>query len=363
MRIEQPRVALVFRGDRPQRDVAVLAGSRLEPVAAALSAAGLAVEVAVYADAFAGAVRRQLLGVHGVLVWVDPVTGHEDRTMLDGVLRDVAAAGVWVSAHPDVIVKMGTKEVLYRTRTLGWGSDTQLYRSPGEFREAFPSRLASGEARVLKQSRGNGGIGVWKVQLPAGGSRPGPETVVQVQSARARDDTVEEVSLGVFMARCEKYFGYADGQSFLVDQAFQPSIADGLTRCYLVKNEVVGFCRQYPAGRSPKELAARTSPVPPPARVFGLPSAKTMFGPDDPALQSLRRRVETEWLPAMQALVDVDDRSLPALWDADFLFGAGEESYVLSEINVSAVTPFPAQAVPKLVNAVCGALGVTPLQA
>jgi hypothetical protein len=35
-------------------------------------------------------------------------------------LRDVAARGVWVSAHPDVVQKMGTKEVLHRTRTMSW---------------------------------------------------------------------------------------------------------------------------------------------------------------------------------------------------------------------------------------------------
>ena len=34
------------------------------------------------------------------------------------MLREVATAGVWVSAHPDVILKMGVKSVLYRTREL-----------------------------------------------------------------------------------------------------------------------------------------------------------------------------------------------------------------------------------------------------
>ena len=47
------------------------------------------------------------------------------------LLREVARAGPWVSAHPDVILKMGVKEVLYRTRHLGWGTDTHLYRSAG----------------------------------------------------------------------------------------------------------------------------------------------------------------------------------------------------------------------------------------
>ena len=73
------------------------------------------------------------------------------------LLRDVAAKGPWVSAHPDVILKMGVKEVLHRTRHLGWGTDTRLYRTAEEFRDAFPVSLGSGGARVLKQNRGNAG--------------------------------------------------------------------------------------------------------------------------------------------------------------------------------------------------------------
>ena len=83
---------------------------------------------------------------------------------LDALLRDVANQGVWVSAHPDVTLKMGVKEVLYRTKQLGWGTDTQLYRTADAFHEEFPRRLRSDGPRVLKQNRGNDGQGVWKVE-------------------------------------------------------------------------------------------------------------------------------------------------------------------------------------------------------
>ena len=46
---------------------------------------------------------------------------------------------------------MGVKEVLYRTRHLGWGADTHRYDSALE----FPQRLRTGGPRVLKQNRGN----------------------------------------------------------------------------------------------------------------------------------------------------------------------------------------------------------------
>ena len=115
--------------------------------------------------------RKQLLAVDGVLVWVDPLHEGKTRIVLEALLRDVASRGPWVSAHPDVILKMGVKEVLHRTKHLGWGADTRLYRTAADFGAGFPPRLQSSGPRVLKQNRGNGGQGVWNVELvsdPAG---------------------------------------------------------------------------------------------------------------------------------------------------------------------------------------------------
>jgi hypothetical protein len=58
--------------------------------------------------------------------------------------------------------------------------------------------------------------------------------------------------------------------------------------------------------------------------------------------------MENEWTPQMMKLLDIEVESLPAIWDADFLYGAraasGEDTYVLCEINVSSVFPFPEDA-------------------
>src|SRR6202043_2080865 len=137
--------------------------NRFHRVFEALAEQGIHAEPAVYDEDFADEVRAQLLRVDGVLVWVDPLHEGKTRSALDALLRDVAARGPWVSAHPDVTLKMGVKEVLYRTRHLGWGSDTQLYRSEQAFRDEFPARLLAGGPRVLKRNRGNAGQGVWKV--------------------------------------------------------------------------------------------------------------------------------------------------------------------------------------------------------
>ena len=58
--------------------------------------------------------------------------------------------------------------------------------------------------------------------------------------------------------------------------------------------------------------------------------------------------METEWVPALMKLLDIAAPELPLIWDADFLYGprtaAGEDTYVLCEINVSSVFPIPDEA-------------------
>jgi hypothetical protein len=357
------RIALVFRGDAAVRKSAMVKGSRLAPIADAMASVGLAAEAAVFSEDCVEEIREQLLGVAGALVWVDPVTGSDDRSVLDALLRELSSAGVYVSAHPDVILRMGTKEVLYTTRELSWGTDTYLYKTPQDLEEGLSRLLDRGQARVLKQYRGNGGIGVWKVELLRPGASVTLESAVLVQSARARDDTVEETTLGAFLDGTRKYFAYAGGEGRLVDQPYLPRITEGLIRCYLVADEVVGFSRQYPEARSSDEPEGSTRVQSLPERVFGLPSAKTMFGPDEPTLGRLRNNVEYEWLPGLQSLTGVETSSLPVLWDADFILGppddTGRDTYVLTEVNVSAVAPFPEQAVPKLAEAVIRHVGLT----
>ncbi len=318
----QPRVALVWRGDQESRARASAQRGRLAPVFEALAGEGVAGEPAVYCEEAAAEFREQLLGMDAVLVWVDPISEGRNRSQLDPLLRDVAAQGVWVSAHPEVILKMGVKEVLHRTRDLGWGTDTQLYASPQDFRARFPVQLADGP-RVLKQNRGNGGQGVWKVELSGDGA-------VDVLHAR-RGSEIEHMPLAALMARMEGYFA---GEGRLIDQPFQARLPEGMIRCYLVQDRVVGFGRQL--------IKALLPPA------AGEPGPRIMSGADYPPFQPLRASMERDWVPAMIRRLDMAAADLPVIWDADFLYGpktpTGEDTYVLCEINVSAVLPIPDEA-------------------
>lgn len=337
---ETPRIGLLWRGDRRAEAPWPAADRGLGPLFGAFAALPAVIVPVPYSDDAVDEVREQLLGLDGVLVWVNPIQDGASRARLDPLLREAAAAGVWVSADPRVILLMGTKEILYRTRHLGWGSDTSLYRSPGEFASGFPARLARLGRLVLKQGRGNGGNGIWKVELPGGKPGPaGPDTVVRVQDARARDGSAELVPLGEFMRRCEEYFAWS---GCLVDQVFQDRLADGMIRCYFTQDEVAGFGRQWPRG-----LLDDPPQGPAPATV--------MQGPGAEQWQRLRVQAETEWVPQMISILGITRDDLPVIWDADFLFGpqteTGDDTYVLCEINISAVWPFPPTAAPAVAAA------------
>ena len=345
------RVAVVWRGDAEAERVGIASNERLRPVFEAFNALGVTVDGIVYRDEIRDTVLDRLGTVDGVLVWVDPIGKNgETRAVLDRLLRTAADRGVWVSAHPDVIAAIGTKEVLYRTRDVGWGHDVHLYRSTVELREQLPARLTAGP-RVLKPQRGNGGIGIWKIT----NIDDQPVTLdseVSVHEARIRTLDTDTMPLGKFLDRLADTFA---SNGSLIDQPFQTRVAEGLIRTYLVTNTVVGFAVQGPGDLVHEPDGAD--------RIMGLPSPKTMFPPDHPRFGPLRQQLEHQWLPSLQQLVDIPTDKLPALWDIDFLLGpktgTGDDTYVLCEINASCITPFPPETPTKLADTTLSLLAAT----
>jgi hypothetical protein len=329
---EVGKLALLWPRDAPKWHAATPRNYRLHRVFDALAAHGIEAEPALYADDVADQVREQLLRCDGVLVWVDPLSEGRDRVVLDALLRDVASNGVWVSTHPDVILKMGVKEVLHSTRHLGWGTDTHLYRDIGAFHEEFPQRLRAAGPRVLKQNRGNGGQGVWKVESTSESGQDG--AIVRVLHA-PRGSVPQEMPLGRFMRRCEPYFA---NNGCIVDQPFQVRLPDGMIRCYMGADKVIGFGHQLIRALMPPPSEGADSDSAQPGPRIMHPATALEF-------QALRKKMESEWTPRMMQLLDIDAGSLPIIWDADFLYGprdaSGQDSYVLCEINVSSVFPFP----------------------
>jgi hypothetical protein len=328
-------VAIVWRGNREERRDAIAHNNRYHQIFEELIGLGIDARPEVYNDDMAGEIREQLLKADGVLVWVDPIHQGQTRKRLDAMLCDVAVHGPWVSAHPDVILKMGVKEVLYRTKHLGWGTDTHLYKSMGEFHAIFPRRLRKFGPLVIKQNRGNGGQGVWKVELTDEAATDAQH--VSVLHAQ-RGSVPQRLLLEDFMANCERYFASA---GCIVDQPFQPRLPEGMIRCYMGVDKVVGFGQQLIKALIPPPSEGPDSPA-------AQPGPRIMYGADATLFQALRKKMEEEWTPQMTATLGIDAASLPIIWDADFLYGphtaSGEDSFVLCEINVSSVFRIPDQA-------------------
>jgi glutathione synthase/RimK-type ligase-like ATP-grasp enzyme len=138
----------------------------------------------VFEDTAVDDVRDELLALDGVLVWVNPIQDGANRSNVDALLTEAAARGIWVSANPTVILQLGTKEVLFATRSIGWGVDTELYRTPEELAQRFAPWLGERGRLVLKQARGDGGNGVWRVELTDPKAAPGRDATVRVFDAR-----------------------------------------------------------------------------------------------------------------------------------------------------------------------------------
>ena len=117
-----------------------------------------------------------------------------------------------------------------------------------------------------------------------------------------------------------------------------------MIRCYLVQDKVVGFGHQ--------EINA-LYPVPF-GEVARVPTQRLYFDENQIEFQVIRQPMEAEWLPELCKILGIQAADLPMIWDADFMLGtkssSGEDTFVLCEINVSSVYPFPPSALQPLVQ-------------
>ena len=327
---QTPRVALLYPGDRAARERADPAASRFAALFDAFAAAGMPAEPAVWHDHFAEEVAAQLRRVQVVLVWCNPIEDGRRRDRLDAVLRDVARAGVFVSAHPEAVQRLGTKDVLFETRDLPFGSDVVRVDSLAQLASELPHRLHRG-ARVLKQHRGHSGIGVWRVERSGDG-------LLNVQHAQ-RGAAPQRMDMRTLQATLAPYFEPAAG-GHMVDQAWQPRLAEGMVRAYLVEDRVAGFGHQTINALHPE--AAQPGP-------------RLYHGPELAGFQDLRQQLEHDWVTQLRERVGLAREQLPLLWDCDFMLGdanpGGIQRFVLCEVNVSSVSPFPPSCIAALVQA------------
>lgn len=313
------RVGLLVRRSRAAPDQPTRTEERLVAIAAVLSHVGLAAEIVPFSEERASEVRRHVMDLAACLVWINPLQDGRDRRVVNALIAEAATAGVRVSAHPDVIHAIGTKEVLYRTRDFGWALPVELHTSAEELKAALRRHEQAAVTRVLKPLRGNDGDGVSRITPLGKGSW-------KVRRASDDQESVTDADeITVMLAT-----SLASGG--VIDQAAGDASELGMVRCYMSLDRCVGFARQLP--RAPGRDA------------FAMKSEKVFHPREAPAFADLLAAMEEEWAPALLKATGVRRDEAPLLWDADFLFRRAPRAFPLAlcEINASCVSPFPPEA-------------------
>jgi hypothetical protein len=312
-----------------------LAEDKYRDLAAAFISQGYDVRSVLYSDEQAAELAPKLLAFNMVLVWVNPIEQGNDRSRLDSLLSDIAAKGCLVSTHPEVILKIGTKDILFKTKHMDWGGDIEMYSSFDDFTRLFPAKLTASKTRILKQYRGNGGNGVFKVKELTG-HRAG--ITHAIAGGEMRTLTWDE-----FFNEFRAFFS---NQGLLIDQAWNDNIHNGMVRCYVCGTKVAGF--GYQEINALYELNNTWFP----------PGKRYYFTENCGLFKDLKEIMETKWIPELQEKLDLPADNMPVIWDADFFINVVNSpsaigKYTLCEINVSCVSPFPPSAI-KFITAEVG---------
>lgn len=323
---KNPSLAImVYAESNSQRDA--LTEEKYRDLAVAFTSQGFDVCSVLYSDEKAAALADTLSAFDAVLVWVNPIEQGKDRRQLDTLLTGVAVRGCFVSTHPEVILKMGTKDVLYTTKDMDWGGDTKIYVSFDDFKLRFPASLQTSGTRILKQYRGNGGNGVYKIC-----EGPADDEVTVVHAIAGNEKKI--MSLDEFFTEFKAFF---HDEAMLIDQEWNTHISNGMLRCYLTGTKVAGFGYQ--------EINALYE-----WNGIAIPPGKRYYYTENCGLFSdLKAIMENKWVPELQKMLAIRNEMMPVIWDADFFIntinGPAAGKYTLCEINVSCVSPFPPSAV------------------
>jgi hypothetical protein len=326
----RPIALMIFGEPGSGRDA--LVEDKYKKLAVLFKENGFVVDSVIYHDSIAGKLAKELIRYKAILVWVNPLEKGHNRRILDALLIELAGKGCFISAHPDTILKIGTKEILYRVKETEFGGDIKLYHSFEDFKlKFFLSKELTG-IRILKPHRGNGGNGVFKID-----ASDYKNNRIGVTHAKNGDEE-RVVTIDDFFTAFESSFAT---NGMLVDQKWNQNITNGMVRCYLTGTKVTGFGYQEVNALYPKKL----------------PSPRYYFSEDCGLFIDLKSIMENNWVPRLQEIAGVKSEMLPVIWDADFFINKVNientgKKYSLCEINTSCVSPFPESSIPYIVEEV-----------
>ncbi len=330
-------IAILIFGDANSNRNA-LTEEKYKDLGNAFSSNGSNIKSVLYHEDSIEELKFELPEFDAVLVWVNPIEQGMDRTKLDSLLIEIADKGCFVSAHPAIILKMGTKDVLYKTKEMDWGGDTKIYASYEEFEKQFHKSLKESKIRVLKQYRGNGGNGVYKVVYDS------PDAITVTHAITGNEE--KKYTLNDFNNEYKSSFS---NNGSLIDQEWNKNTVNGMVRCYLSGTKVAGF--GYQEINALYELNNNATGT------YFPPSKRYYYTENCGMFNDLKEIMENKWVPQLQETLAIKQNQLPVIWDADFFINEINTSnlagkYTLCEINVSCVSPFPPSAIKFMVNEV-----------
>jgi hypothetical protein len=331
---ERKSIAILIYGSKNSSKDA-LTEEKYKKLALAFLSQGYLVRSVLYSDEQAATLSETLATFDAILVWVNPIEQGNDRKRLDELLLEIASKGCFVSTHPDVVLKMGTKDILFKTRHMDWSSDVEMYTSFEDFQTAFPASLRTSKVRVLKQYRGNGGNGVFKITEHAGEKL---SITHAITGNETRILTLDELF--------EEFTSFFLNGGLLINQEWNKNISNGMVRCYVSGIKVAGFGYQEINALYEINDNGVSSYMPPGKRYY--------FTENCGLFSDLKKIMGVKWIPELQAKLDIPSNKMPVIWDADFFINSMNSpsaigKYSLCEINVSCVSPFPPSAIKLMV--------------
>jgi len=240
-------------------------------------------------------------------------------------LRRLISANIRGSTDPDVMMKLGTKEVLFQLKNTKIGSvDVEIYKTKEEFTKNFYEVVKrSPEGRVLKQNRGAGGRGVFLVSILSPSSS---STSLEVWCCEAHDASLKKYSNWDEFSSviASQFLNSQNPTSFLVSMPFYKNVKEGEVRVVMTQNQPICVVHKHPKADENGDFFSCTVKS----------GAIIEYIYDFKAIQewkSLTELVISE-LPNIQEILKITN--LPHLWTIDFIKN-DQGNYVLGEINCS----------------------------
>jgi hypothetical protein len=241
-------------------------------------------------------------------------------------LNDLSFNEISVHTHPDVMINLDFKDILYKLRDKPFcDKDTQFYHEYEDFEELFPKSLLKNKVKVLKVNYGSTGEGVYLVRLQDDGSIISTEAVNNVKYYYQNMDE--------FLSKFEEKFdddidddelNYFKGKRGFIGCRYLPRIIEGEIRVLIVNDKPVSVVHKKP---QEGEFSA------------------TLFSG---AKYRYDKPTDSKWADVVKLTVEaLDDikphlqgKDFPLLWTMDYILDFDEnknDRYILSEINCSCV--------------------------